>query len=376
MDGMAQAKKKFNLFRFLGRLLKGLFLTVFWLIVLTLTALIGVRVFHWFNTGMTTTVAVNESAWVQLGGISQNLHIRGADQANPVVIFLHGGPGAPVGFLNYVWQPELEDDYTFIHWDQRGTGRTYYANPYLDSSTVTMAQLQRDLDELVDYARKRFGQDKVFLLGHSWGTVLGSEYALAHPEKVRAFISVGQVVDPSMNPEIEAIRKRAADPFDIAALNTAAETYKAAFDRGIFDSASFQTIDRLREKYLTCAGEIPGWKLLFQALTSPSLTLADLRWYYDTADFTRLNAMQKKLVDYLYFDYNAFKASSVYKIPVHFISGACDWVKPQSMVQAYAAKVKAPVKSFTLLPNAGHLPFLDDPSGFARILRAKLAETP
>lgn len=361
----------------IGRFLKGLLLIAVWLVVLIFAALIGVRVFNWFNTGMTTTAAVNESAWVQLGGITQNLHIRGQDQRNPVVIFLHGGPGNPVGFINYVWQPQLEDEYTFIHWDQRGTGRTYYANPRIDPTTITVDQLLSDLDELVDYARKRFGQEKVFILGHSWGTVLGSRYTLEHPENVRAYISVGQIVDPSENPEIEAIRKLPdTDIFDIATLNTAVEKYQAAYDRGIFDSASFQTMDLMREKYLSCAGEIPGWKLLFQALTSPSLTLTDLRWYYETADFARLNEMQKSLIDYLYFDYNAFKDNMAYKVPVHFISGACDWVTPQAMVQAYEAKVTAPAKSFTLLPNTGHLIFLDDPAAFARVVWEKLNSVP
>jgi len=104
---------------------------------------------------------------------------------NPVIIFLHGGPGAGLTCLNYIFSDPLTSEYTFVGWDQRGCGRTYLNNISVDpdNDTVTFDQLQKDLDELVDHAREKFGQDKVILMGHSWGTVVGSVYAQEHPEK-------------------------------------------------------------------------------------------------------------------------------------------------------------------------------------------------
>ena len=90
----------------------------------------------------------------------------------------------------------LEEDYTFVSWDQRGCGRTYYANPDMDMKTQLSKEiLLKDLDDLVDYLRSRFNADKVILFGHPWGTELGSEYVQKHPEKVKAYLGVGQTVE-------------------------------------------------------------------------------------------------------------------------------------------------------------------------------------
>ena len=96
------------------------------------------------------------------------------------------------GRINY-----LTDEYTVVCWDERGCGRSYYRNVNIDPDNETLsfdAQLA-DLDALVDYLCERFSQDQVIIIGHSYGTMLGSRYVLAHPEKVSAYIGIGQSVN-------------------------------------------------------------------------------------------------------------------------------------------------------------------------------------
>lgn len=119
---------------------------------------------------------IDEEIYVPLDGQEQYLLIRGNDVGNPLIIWLHGGPAAPDAYTNYVFQQELVDSYTFVNWDQRGCGRTYFRNREDDpqNNTATFAQTQKDLDALVEYLCERFQKDKVIIIGHSYGTAVGS----------------------------------------------------------------------------------------------------------------------------------------------------------------------------------------------------------
>ena len=117
--------------------------------------------------------------------------------SNPVIIYLHGGPGSPDSAMTYKFTNELIDDYTVVCWDQRGCGRTYVKNKDIDekNETVTFDQALSDLDVLTGYIKDRFGKDKIIIMGHSYGSILGSTYTYEHPENVAAYIGIGQFVN-------------------------------------------------------------------------------------------------------------------------------------------------------------------------------------
>ena len=140
---------------------------------------------------------VHEQRYVKLTDQEAYITIAGENVDNPVIISLHGGPGSPTTYIDYCWQDYLTDDYTVVSWDERGCGRSYYRNIDIDPDNETLSfdtQLA-DLDALVDYLCERFSQEQVIIMGHSYGSVLGSRYALAHPEKVSAYIGIGQAVN-------------------------------------------------------------------------------------------------------------------------------------------------------------------------------------
>lgn len=132
---------------------------------------------------------------IQIGGTRQVVSIRSQDLRNPVIIYFHGGPGFVEMPLDWWWGRGWDEYFTVVHWDQRNAGKTYVASGPNDPALLTPQQFQRDAEELVQWARKRFGKRKVFVLGHSWGSMLGLKLAAAHPEWLHAYIGMGQITD-------------------------------------------------------------------------------------------------------------------------------------------------------------------------------------
>ena len=168
------------------RILKWASTVLLTLIFMAIIIPVGVRDIRFLKHQANYIHGVDEQSYITLGGQKQYVLMTGKDVTNPAIIYLHGGPAAPDTMVMYTFADLLMDDYTLVGWDQRGAGRTYYRNRSADpeSSTATFERALQDVDELVDYARERFAQEKVIIMGHSYGTILGSQYVLTHPEKV------------------------------------------------------------------------------------------------------------------------------------------------------------------------------------------------
>lgn len=141
--------------------------------VLASTTYFGIKNVKFIKAFVGAPNPVFEDCNVDLNGQEQFIRVLGRNVDNPVIILFHGGPGGPDGMMDYSYMDYLLDDYTYITWDQRGCGRTYYKNKSIDANgeTATVEQLLEDIDALADYACDRFGKEKVTVLGHSWGTV-------------------------------------------------------------------------------------------------------------------------------------------------------------------------------------------------------------
>ena len=135
------------------------------------------------------------SETVKIGGVEQVLSVRSQDLRNPVLIYFHGGPGFVETPLGWWWDRGWDEYFTLVQWDQRGAGKTYTASGPVSSDALDPARFQQDAEEVVQWARRRFGKRKVFVLGHSWGSVLGLRLAAAHPEWLHAYIGMGQVTN-------------------------------------------------------------------------------------------------------------------------------------------------------------------------------------
>ncbi len=145
---------------------------------------------------------------VKIGGVEQALLIRGYNKNNPVILFLHGGPGqSEIGYMRE-YQKKLEEKFVVVRWDQRGSGASFSKG--IPKESFTIEQFLKDTNEITDYLREEFNQSKIVVCGHSWGTVLGTLAVKNNPEKYLAYIGVGQVVDMIENEKISydfALRK-------------------------------------------------------------------------------------------------------------------------------------------------------------------------
>ena len=147
---------------------------------------------------------IDELKAIKVGGVDQWLHIRSRNRNNPIILYLHGGPGFPMigwGGIDITFRP-WEDYFTVVHWDQRQTGKSYY--PADDNNNpLTVNQFITDTEEVIQYLKTYLSQEKIFILGHSWGSVLGMHMIKRHPDWVHAYIGVGQVVNTIDNARVQ-----------------------------------------------------------------------------------------------------------------------------------------------------------------------------
>ena len=137
------------------------------------------------------TGSASEKVFVTINGVRQGMFLKSTDAAKPVLLFLHGGPGMPEYFLDRTHPTGLENDFTVCWWEQRGAGISYRSD--IPPASMTTEQLVRDAISVTEYLRERFGHERIYLLGHSWGSFLGIQVAARAPERYHAYIGMGQV---------------------------------------------------------------------------------------------------------------------------------------------------------------------------------------
>ena len=111
---------------------------------------------------------------VRIGGIDQWIEVRSQDVSNPILLFIHGGPGVAFMPLAGSFQGPWEKHFTVVQWDQRGAGKTYTSNDKeLQHRTMSVVRMEQDALDIVNYLRVRFHRRKILVLAHSWGSVPG-----------------------------------------------------------------------------------------------------------------------------------------------------------------------------------------------------------
>ncbi len=328
------------------------------------------RLVTYLSYRINTPNGVDEGIYVTLGNQEQYLLIRGENTENPIIIWLHGGPASPDAFVNYIFQKHLTDEYTIVNWDQRGCGRTYYRNynEHRNNESVSFETALSDLDELVNYLTERFNTDKVIIAGHSYGTMLGSKYTLEHPEKVLAYIGVGQFVN--IESEIysykHALETANANGDDTSDLEEAYRQYSE--DMSLVNAMNLRVYV---SKYHHAPKETSS---IWEGIVSPYMGFNDLRWFIkqlgNLEDFIGLN---QQLFDYIQ-EADVRDYGEEYQVPVGFISGSEDWITPVKYSEDYFNYISAPEKDFTLIDGCGHSPQYDEPLEFCNTLKNMLSE--
>ena len=296
---------------------------------------------------------------VTVGGVSQSIWFRGVSRSNPPLILLHGGPGASESALFRYYNAALEQHFLVVYWEQRGTGRSFHAD--MPPASMTIERFVRDLDEVVALVGRRFGKDKVVLLGHSWGTVLGTIYASRHPEKVLAYVGVAQIADMQQGDRLSfafalSEARRRGNAKAISALERVGPPpYTSVAER----LAVGRWVERFGGVF---HAPLSTGKLIGAALSTDEANLIDLVKFGQGNRFSlrQLDAELSQL--HLSAHYRAFD------VPIYFLLGRYDWHVPAVLAAHYFATIRAPCKRLVWFEASAHNPPFEEPETFNRLL--------
>ena len=311
------------------------------------------------NRKIVSEHGIDESILVEIGGIKQAISIRGRDTRNPILLVLHGGPASPEWPHAFTFQSSWEDYFTVVEWDQRGAGKTYVANdPAVLNGTLTVARMAQDTVDLTNYLRTRFGKGKIFLLGHSWGTILGATVAHDHPELLYAYIGVGQIVNDLRSEELgyEATVAAAQADHNEQALHDLASLAPYPGDGLTFDKIV------LERKWLEYYGGLAWRRKGFDWVANTW----DLSPDYSEADIDAIGAGSKLSLVQLLPQLLAVNFGNVtkFRCPIFIFTGRHDLSVSHVLAAEWYAKLHAPSKEFVWFENSAHLPMLEEPGRF------------
>jgi pimeloyl-ACP methyl ester carboxylesterase len=300
---------------------------------------------------------VQENFKARIGGIDQWLYVRGQDKANPVILFVHGGPASPIAPTMWTYQRPLEEYFTIVNYDQRGAGKTYLENdPAAVQKTLRIDQYVQDAIDIAQLVKQRYGKRKVILVGHSWGTIVGMKAALKRPDLFYAYVGIGQVINTRENERVS---------FDFA-LKTAREHHN---DEAVAELQSIApypgdkpiTRDRiiLARKWAQFYGGLTAYRsesgYYFNAPRfSPEYDSAEV----DAIDKGSLLTLGSVIDEFLNVD---FKPVTKFPIPVLMFMGRHDYSTPSVPTAAWLDKVKAPYKKGVWFEHSSHLVQFEEP---------------
>ncbi|MEO8451184.1 MAG: alpha/beta hydrolase [Gemmatimonadota bacterium] len=305
-----------------------------------------------------TTLGVDELRAIDIGGIKQWISVRGKDRRNPILLFVHGGPGSPMMPASWFFQGPWEEYFTVVQWDQRGAGKTAASNdPAVVGPTITIDRMTADGEEVVQYLRATFAKQKIFLMGHSWGTFIGVNIAQRHPEWLHAYIGMGQAVYGLENERIGyefALREAKAHANQAAV----AELEKIA---PYPDPDGTIPVDKVlvQRKWVIAYGGLTWHRSNYDyeqnaAKLAPEYTRADFA-AMEKSDLTSLKQLlgPPNRLDY--------RQTTTFRCPVYLFQGRYDYETVSEVAHAWFERLKAPKKGFFWFEHSAHMIPFEEP---------------
>jgi len=315
------------------------------------------------ENGKPLTGSISEKVFVNINGVKQGMFIMSKDATHPVLLYLHGG--MPDYFLTQKYPTGLEDYFTVVWWEQRGSGLSYSTD--IPPETMTLEQLISDTLAVTNYLRNRFGQEKIYLMGHSGGTFIGIQAAARAPELYYAYIGVAQMSYQlkserlayeymlqqfQENGNTRMVRKLEAAP--VTMTDGIPDAYLAVRDEAMHSLGIGTTHDMksvlsgiffpsLTFRGYTLLEKVNMWRGKSQSGVSP---------FWDEMIATDLTIKVPEL-----------------EIPVYFFSGIYDYTCSYTLAKDYLEKLRAPMKGFYTFEQSAHSPLFEEPEKMRLILQ-------
>ena len=306
--------------------------------------------------------SLSEKIHVNVNGVKLGMFIKSRNSANPVLLYLHGG--LPEYFLTKNYPTGLEDIFTIVWWDQRGSGLSFSAD--IPRESLTLEQMISDTREVTNYLRKRFKQDKIYLMGHSGGTFIGIQAAAKMPQLYHAYIGVAQMSDQLKS--------------EILAQEYMLKKFKENGNRKMARKleAAPVTTNGIPKAYLALRdpamhplgiGTIHDMNSVYTGIFLPSLACRD----YTVSE--KVNLWLGKSRSGVSALWNEMLVTDLAKevtslaIPVYFLHGIYDYTVSYTLAKDYFERLKAPVKGFYTFNQSAHSPLFEEPVKMQRILQ-------
>jgi pimeloyl-ACP methyl ester carboxylesterase len=294
---------------------------------------------------------IEEARFVPIGGIDQWITINGQNRSNPIVLFLHGGPGDPLSpYADAMYGPDWQREFTLVQWDQRGAGRTYGKSGPSVESTMTVDRMVDDGIEVAEFLIKHLHQKKVIIVGGSWGSILGISMAKTRPDLFYAYVGTAQVV--SMRED------QAAGYVRVLALAQEVGDQRAIGNLVAMGPPPWDTLRKL--------GAFLRQAQVYEAKTThPLITPLSLSTEYadaqDRADYTAGEELSfvtffGPTVSGPLMQVDLLALGTSFSIPIFIIQGQDDLRAPEEVTKAYFDRITAPRKQFFIVPGSGHEP--------------------
>lgn len=294
--------------------------------------------------------------YVSINGITQYfLHYPA--ESDVVALFLHGGPGQSEAHFAYLLA-EYWDYCNMVYYDQRGAGKTQ-TKTKSKPGHISLENLIEDLRHTIQYIKAKYQTEKIFLVGHSWGSILGLKYVKQYPKDVLCYVGFGQVVDLLEGEKIGYAKLK--------------ETIQASGNKSDFkklNRINLMNSDKknFTKELLSLRKMQRKYGLMFRFRTVLSLAnKSPVSEFSDLIVFLTAFKTNKNLMEYLL----SFSILNVqeYDLPIYFILGRDDWQVPSVLAEKYLEQVTAPRKKIYWIENAGHLLDIDNPSAFNAALK-------
>lgn len=306
--------------------------------------------------------SISEKVFINVNGVQQGMFIKGRDVTNPVLLYLHGG--TPDYFLTERYPTGLENYFTVVWWEQRGSGLSYIAD--IPRETMTADQMISDTLDVTNYLRKRFGKEKIYLMGHSGGTFIGIQAAARAPELYYAYIGVAQ-------------------------MSYQLKSEKLAYDymlQRFKENGNIKMVRKLEAAPVTMTGGTPD---AYVALRDPAMHSLGIGTTHDmnsvitgiflpslqSRDYTlseKVNLWRGKSSAGVSIVWDEMLAKDLSKeltelaVPVYFLEGIYDYTCSYTEAKAYFEKLHAPVKGFYTFELSAHSPLFEEPEKTLKIL--------
>jgi pimeloyl-ACP methyl ester carboxylesterase len=306
--------------------------------------------------------SISEKIRVNINGVEQGMFIKGKDSSNPVLLYLHGG--MPDYFLAQDYPPGLDEYFTVVWWEQRGSGLSYSSD--IPPESVNPDQLVSDTLSLTNYLRARFGQKKIYLMGHSGGTFIGIQAAARAPELYRAYIGVAQ-----MSNQLESEKLAYAYMLERFKDDGNAKMVRTLGEAPVSDSVPLpDSYLAVRDSAMHSLGIgtthdmksiVTG--LLLRSFENREYTLSEKIGMWRGKIFSGSRLWNTQLSTDL------TKKVTRLEIPVYFLHGVYDYTASYPLAKSYYEQLDAPLKGFYTFTKSAHSPLFEEPKRMREIMQ-------